>query len=341
MIAAERNSTLHLQSMIPRSLNPDQGDAAKLRHGYDVNEGRPLPRVWGNYYPFFFTRESATLHITEMARGGAAFLIAGGPSFGEIPKEPLRRVWTMTLNNAVKSFRSNANCIVDPPSQFSFSMWLDPLITKFVPAAHFEKPLWDNRRMRVNGEWVQRWESTKLKVGDCPNVVGYRRNEKFHAPRWLHEETINWGNHKKHGGGRSVMLAAVRILYLLGFRRVYLLGVDLDMTPDRRYHFAEQRTASSISGNMSTYSKLQRWFSLLQPFFLKEGFIVKNCNLHSKLTAFPHIPFEEAIDEATSHLGDYSLERTEGMYQKLEAKLGVVTPPEVDPRTTVAQPKGK
>jgi len=299
--------------MVPRSLAKDHKDAAKLRHGYEVHEARELLPVWGNCYPFFFTRESATLHLADMARGGAAFLIAGGPSFRDVPKELLRRVWSMTLNNAVSSFRSNANCIVDSPSNFSMSMWLDPLIMKMVPVAHFEKPLWDNRRLLVDGEWVQKWEQANLKVGDCPNVVGYRRNEKFHAPRWLYEETINWGNHSKYGGGRSVMLAAMRILFLLGFRRVYLLGVDFEMTAEQGYHFTEDRSRGSVRGNMSTYTKLQGWFKELQPHFLKERFVVKNCNPKSKLTAFPFVPFEEAIAEATAHLGDYEHERTQGM----------------------------
>ena len=173
----------------------------------------------------------------------------------------------MTLNNACASWRGQANCTVDEPSRFSLSMWLDPTVQKFVPMGHFEKPLWDNRLLREepadaelpgagpsapDALWRQRWELAGMKLGDCPNVIGYRRNEKFHAPRFLHEETVNWGNHKKYGGGRSVLLAALRILFLLGFRRVYLLGVDFEMTPERKYHFPEDRSAAAIQNNHST-----------------------------------------------------------------------------------------
>lgn len=155
-------------------------------------------------------------------------------------------------------------------------------------------------------------------------MIGYRRNEKFQAPRWLSEDSINWGNHGKFGGGRSVMLAAMRILFLLGFRRVYLLGVDFEMTAEKRYHFAENRSEGAVHGNMSTYAKLQQWFTELQPHFLKAGFVVKNCNPKSRLTAFPFMPYGEAIDEATAHLGDYRNERTVGMYQKREDKLAEI-----------------
>ena len=260
----------------------------------------------------------------EGALGGTAFLIGGGPSFMALDPQPLSSRWTFTLNNGPATFRSSANCTVDDPSRFSLSIWLDPTIMKFTPMAHFEKRLWDNRRLKIDGEWEQKWELSPLRVGDCPNVVGYRRNEKFHAPRWLYEETINWGNHAKYGGGRSVLLAAMRILFLLGFRRVYLLGVDFEMTSEKKYHFPEDRHDGAIRGNMKTYAKLQRWFTELQPYFLKEGFIVKNCNPASKLTAFPFMPYEEALEEAAAHVGDYRNERTVGMYRKRDEKLAEI-----------------
>jgi hypothetical protein len=292
----------------------------KLRHGRAVHEGTVVNTEYGQACPFFFTREGASLSLLGQYRGGAAFLIAGGPSFAAVDRSKLSRVWTMTLNNSIKSWRSQANVIVDEPSHFSMSMWLDPRVQKFVPMGHFEKPLWDNRRVLVDDVWQDRWEESTLKPGDCPNVVGYRRNEKFHAPRWLYEETLNWGNHAKYGGGRSVLLPAMRILFLLGFRRVYLLGVDLEMTPEKKYHFAEERTPGSILGNMSTYAHLQAWFMELQPYFLKHKFIVHNCNPASRLTAFPFMPYEEAIAEATAPLGDFEQERTTGMYRKIEEK---------------------
>ena len=288
-------------------------------------------------------------------RGGNAFLMANGPSVGALDLTPLHRRWVMTLNNGAKTFRGNATCTVDEPSRFSLSMWLDPTLMKFAPMSHFEKPLWDNRLVwqgcptarrgtrqcsdtacegrpspsacgsesladsataEVEDGWVQRWEQSKLKLGDCPNVIGYRRNEKFHAPRWLNEETINWGNHGKWGGGRSVLLAALRILFLLGFRKVYLVGVDFDMSDTKRYHFEEGRTPNAIKGNQSTYKKLQAWLTELQPLFLKAGYVVRNCNPASKLTAFPFISYEDALAESGAQLGDITRERTEGMYTR-------------------------
>jgi hypothetical protein len=307
--------------MSPRSLLKDSNDKAALHSPGFKNSASGRGAHFHEIVPLFYTRTGCPVPLEGSFRGAHAFLIANGPSLLELDLKPLKARWCMTMNNGAKTFRANANITVDEPARFSFSTWLDPTIMKFMPMAHFEKPLWDNRLLCENGEWKQQWKVADATVGNCPNVIGFRRNEKFHAPRWLWEETINWGNHSKYGGGRSVMLAALRILFILGFRRVYLLGVDFLMTDSRRYHFAEQRTQAAVKGNMSTDEKLQQWFTELQPYFLKESFIVRNCNANSKLAVFPYISYEEALKESGSALGHVSEERTEGMYQVLEKKL--------------------
>ncbi|MDP1591144.1 MAG: hypothetical protein Q8M07_25540, partial [Prosthecobacter sp.] len=301
---------------LARSLSKDGPDLTAL-HSPRWREENDVPvRQLGEPVPFFYTRAGAVLPLEGQYRGGHAFLMANGPSVGLLDLNPLHRRWVMTLNNGARTFRGNANCTVDEPSRFSLSMWLDPTILKFAPMSHFEKSLWDNRLVHTDQGWVQRWEASKLKLGDCPNVAGYRRNEKFHAPRWLNEETVNWGNHGKWGGGRSVLLASLRILHLLGFRNVYLLGVDFDMSASKRYHFEEGRTPHAVKGNMSTYAKLQQWFTELQPQFKKAGFKLLNGNLESRLTAFPFLPFDEALAASGAQIGDHTREKTEGMYTR-------------------------
>lgn len=300
----------------PRSLNKDQHDITAL-HSPKWREENDAPvKNLGDHVPFFYTRSGLCMPLEGMYRGGHAFLLANGPSVLELDLEPLHRRWVMTVNNGAKTFRGNANCTVDDPSRFSLSMWLDPTIMKFAPMSHFEKGLWDNRLLNTEEGWQQRWQESTLRLGDCPNVVGYRRNEKFHAPRWLSEESINWGNHAKYGGGRSVLLASIRILFLLGFRTVYLLGCDFEMTAEKRYHFEEQRTENAIKGNMDSYSKLQQWLTDLQPHFIKAGLNIFNCNARSRLTAFPFLSYEESLTRSALHLGDHQNERTLGMYTR-------------------------
>ena len=306
----------------PTAGQQDANDERALRHGREAHTGFRI----GQYLqapPFFFTRDKHPMPVVDMYRGHPAFLIASGPSFGNIDKDRLREpgVLTMGLNNSVKSFRPNMWTSVDDPANFIMSTWLDPKIQKFVPISHIDKTLWDSNK----------WRMTDIKVGECPNVTYYKRNERFRADQYLWEDTINWGNHTNLGGGRSVLLAAVRILFLLGVRKIFLLGVDLDMAPDKKYHFEQDRSPGSIRGNNSTYRMLQERFKLLKPHFEAAGLEVFNCNPDSKLTVFPHMPFEEAMKYARheSFPVDTANERTEGLYDRKanEQKTGRIAPP--------------
>lgn len=215
---------------------------------------------------------------------------------------------TIGLNNSVKTFRPKLWTCVDDPANFIISTWLDPTIQKFVPISHIDKTLFDSNR----------WKMTDVKVGDCPNVWFYKRNERFNADQYLWEDTVNWGNHSDLGGGRSVLLASLRILFLLGVRKVFLLGVDMEMNAEKKYHFEQDRSSGSIRGNNSTYRLLQERFTALRPKFEDAGYHVYNCNPASKLTAFDHVPFEEAIRQARHPLfpDDVAAERTEGLYDR-------------------------
>jgi hypothetical protein len=192
-------------------------------------------------------------------------------------------------------------------------VWLDPAITKFVPHAHAEKPIFNNdtwKEMKKAGQ--------KVLVGECPNVVYFHRNEKFVANRWLYEDKINWGCSKDYGGCRTVMLPSLRILFLLGFRKVYLLGADFNMTEEYAYHFDEKRERGAVKCNMNTYKRMRdEYFPQLKPYFKDEGFEVYNCNPDSGLRdVFEYCSFEDAIAEATGKLGEVANERTWGMYCK-------------------------
>ena len=97
------------------SLSPDHSDQARLRHSRGLHEGGTVGCEFFQACPFFFTREGAALSLVGLHRGGPAFLMAGGPSVASLDKEPLKRCWTMTLNNAHTSHRGQANVVVDDP----------------------------------------------------------------------------------------------------------------------------------------------------------------------------------------------------------------------------------
>ena len=292
---------------IPGGQGRASDDHNRFRHSRERNKGYAI----GTYLqppPMLFSRDGHAMYMADMYRGRPAFLIGGGPSFADVDKTKLNQpgILTMTINNAVKSFRTDLWVCVDSPTHFIKSVWLDPKITKFVPYAHAEKKIFDN----------EKWSELDIVVGDCPNVWYYRRNEHFVADQFLFEDTFNWGNHKDYGGGRSVMLVCLRILFYLGVRIVYLLGVDFKMDENTKYHFEQDRTKSSINNNNSTYKKLIERFTQLQPLFLKHEFEIYNCNPDSGLKVFPFKNVDQAMEHATSEMPDIERERTEGLYER-------------------------
>jgi len=291
----------------PGGTHRDGNDHAQFRHARETHEGFPVG-IYLQPPPMLFTRDGHSIWLGDIYCGRCAFLIMGGPSFKEIDSSKLNQPGfvTMSVNNSVKTFRPDLWTCVDSPDGFMKSIWLDPKIMKIVPFDHADKTIFDN----------EKWVMMNIVAGECPNTLFYRRNEKFIGPQWLFEDTFNWGNHKKYGGGRSVMLPAVRLLFYLGIRKVFLLGCDFSMSQTSTYHFEQSRALGSVNNNMNTYQQLKVRFAELRPIFERHGFQIWNCNERSQLKAFPYMSFEEALKIATEEMPDIANERTEGLYER-------------------------
>ncbi len=271
--------------------------------------------------PFFMNVYKEPARIENTMTNGHAFLVCSGPSFADMNKKPLRYCYTMAINNATKAcmphFRPDSWICVDGADKFLYTVWEDPKIMKLVPESHRHKPLWNSDTIKPHGK----------KVSDCPSVYFWKRNNVFDAKRFLTENTINWGNgsdvEDSNGvkGKRSVMHSAIKILYLLGFRHVYLLGCDFNMDMDNPYSFDQDKTKGGCSGNNSSYEQMNYRFAELRPYFEKADFNVYNCNKDSGLTAFKYMDYSEALDRALGFVDDRkaytsgSLESTANLYQ--------------------------
>jgi len=260
----------------------------------------------------FFTADEKPMYIENEFKGQTCFLILSGPSLNTFDLEKLKQpgIITFGLNNSPKKFRPYLWTLVDEVENFMISIWKDPKIRKFVPFAKSSHTLFDNTR----------WEKTPTIVGECPNVTYYKRNEKFNVNTFLTEDTVNWGCSRENGGCRSVMLAAMKIIYSLGFKKVFLLGCDFKMDETHKYAFQQDRTKGSISSNNSAYKKLNIRFDLLRPIFEKAEFYVFNCTLNSGLKSFDYVPYDVAIKIALKDFPNTETETSEGMYDR-RAKL--------------------
>ncbi len=105
-------------------------------------------------------------------------------------------------------------------------------------------------------------------------------------------------------------------------RNIYLLGADFEMKEgEQNYSFVQDRKGSSISGNNSSYKKMNNRFKLLRNSFDKHGLKVYNCNKKSRLDAFEFLDYEEALKRSMWYVPDYRayiegrLESTANLYE--------------------------
>jgi len=247
----------------------------------------------------FFNAKGKPVNPMGQFSNQSVFLIMNGPSFKKTNKTILDTpgVITFGVNNGPVIYRPNVWMAVDPPYRFMSHIWEDPAIMKFTFTGHAKK-----KYGRQN----------KKKVGDCPNLFMIKQNSDFNPQAWLYEPTFNWGDSKKRHGRVCVMLPSIKICYLLGFRKIYLVGCDFFMDEENKYSFEEDRTKAAITSNMRLYTLLTTYLNRLQPYFKAAGLEIYNCNPESKLAVFPYKDIIEAISEVKLDTSVSSF----GMYKK-------------------------
>jgi len=254
----------------------------------------------------FLNRLGREANLIDMFRGKSCFLVCNGPSVTSREKYLLNQpgIISMGINNgiATSDFRPNLWTAQDPPVKFMGGIWEDPRIMKFT-LWDYRKKFYFDHRTGVMGN---------RKISSMPNIFFHRRHSKFVPDVWLDANCIVWGRPLKENGNRSTMLAALHILWFLGFDNIYLLGADFRMSKSAKYSFEEKRTRGAIKHNNRLFKRFMGYFAALQPYLLRAGFKVWNCNPNSYLTAFPYKPFDKALDE---NLINTSVS-TVGMYER-------------------------
>lgn len=278
----------------------------RMRREAGVGEFAPPP-VDPSQTPFM-DLERRPIYLGHLGRNSACFIVLSGPSLKTLDLALLQRrgIFTLAVNNAATVIRPNAFAYVDPPLKFCDAIWLDPAVLKFVPDRHFNRPL---RTRQADGRiGPLQTDGRAVLVKDVPGVIGMRRNASFDPDTYLPEASINWGSDKKNArrtGQPHVlnsMFCCIKLAYALGFRVVYLLGCDFSMTAQQPYAFDAGKHAAGVDSNNGCYLKMNQMLAALRPRFDAAGFSVFNCNPQSRLTAFDHVGFAEAIQAATSHV---------------------------------------
>jgi hypothetical protein len=214
--------------------------------------------------------------LEDRYRGRAGALICGGPSFQNVDASLIRGsgMVTMALNNSIRSYRSDLWLGVDPPlSQFDPTLWADSRVLKFIPERRVE-------------------EAVTL---GAVNVAVYKRCE-----RWCSEVIFDpsgpIADSRRGDGGRTSMVDAIRVLFLLGVRKICLFGVDFHQSRSHGYHYPVPGYERRIAANNRLYERMTRRLARMRPIMEAAGLRIFNCNPDSHLEVFEKIVWPDGQD---------------------------------------------
>ena len=226
----------------------------------------------------------------------SVFICANAPSFKTIDwsKLKLPGILTFGMNNGAHLFRPNLWTGQDNPKKFMASIWEDPTIMKFTDISNAKKEY-----------------ATGRKISDCPNMFYHVRQSDFNADKWSTMNYVCWGTKTT----RCSLMAILHICLFLGFKRMYLLGIDWHMDRDNKYFFEQDRTQDAINQNRNLYNEQSKHLSELWPRLKNLGREIYNCTSGSKLTVFPFKSFDEAIAENVIDTSESTSGKYEGASQ--------------------------
>lgn len=273
--------------------------------------------------------DNKPIDLHNIYNNRACYLIAGGPSINptvfknnygvDIDELNNPNIFKITINNAAKIIRPQLTIQGDSIDKFIASQYLDSTIMNFVSNGKRDSHIYNSQDNTL----------LDVRIKDCPNTYIYELATGFDSNTWLNSKKVIWGNEAntydkddgQNKGARSTFLAAIRLLYHLGFRSIFLIGADFTMSKDYKYAFAQDRNPGSISNNNHIYKCLNNRFDKLQKTFLDNKFYIYNCNKQSHLKSFPFLSLSDALKSSQAEMAniDIKTEPTENMYDKAKS----------------------
>lgn len=233
-------------------------------------------------------------------KGKSIFSLMTGPSFSSDMAAELKNKYTFSIKQIPLShnLESTLWCCLEHPSTIPWKIWENTNILKIVSDG-----LWNKGYLKPINVNVPKIVYRGEEINKLQNIYYIKLNESYKSTKYLESDTITWGMSGKkvdeHGfqGRRSIMLAHFKILYWLGFKKIYLCGVDFEMTSAKPYCYDRLKTDQAIQQNNLLYETLKVRLAAIKPLFDSVGLQVFNCNPTSKLEVFPYISFQDALHD--------------------------------------------
>lgn len=216
--------------------------------------------------------------------GEDCFIIGNGPSLNKMELHRLNEYSLFGMNKIQLIFERQ-------PLDLSYHVCVNPLV--------IEQSLDDFRRLDC---------PSFLAFQNCPRQVQESNDFQFlysaGAPVCFRESILEPLNE-----GWTVTFVALQVAYYMGFRRVFLVGVDHNFVAKGKPNEVQVMEGDDASHFDTKYFGGQKWqlpdlegselaYRMARFFYERDGRQILDATVDGKLEVFPKIPLEEALAEA-------------------------------------------
>lgn len=247
-------------------------------------------QIYLNYYnnpeyrDWYYRHSKRLLKFKDMHRGEDCFIIGNGPSLNRMDLKPLKGYHTFGLNKIYLMLdRIDLN--------LSYHVAVNPLVIE-QSAKEFE-------------------------ILSCISFLSYMTATRFIKPHEHIYFILTGGSHRFDGNllkeiseGYTVTYVAMQIAFYMGFRRVFLIGVD------HNYVFSGNPNEECLLDGKDAnhfdpgYFENQKWhnpdleaselsYRLAKFYFNRDGRQIYDATIDGKLSIFPTVSFEQALQSCS------------------------------------------
>jgi hypothetical protein len=247
---------------------------------YINNLRNPLYREW------YFQHRSKLQKFKNLHQGKDCFIIGNGPSLNEMNLEPLRRHHTFGLNKIYLMEDRGVDL------NLSFLVSVNPLVIE-QSASRFES---------MNCDMFLSYSAAYNQVRPLDHVnYIYSRGGPY---------TFRGNLNKRICEGHTVTFVAMQIAYFMGFRRVFLVGVDhsfqAEGDPNEKQHMEDE----DVNHFDPNYFKGNDWqlpdleaselsYRLARFFYHRDGRQIIDATVDGELDIYPKLKYEKALEECS------------------------------------------
>lgn len=240
--------------------------------------------------PFAYEPYKDIAQVKDCHKNESCFIVAPGPSLSLDDLDALRGINCISLNSTI--------------SLMSYSNWRPTYYVLFDGRAYrkikreegsFNVDTFPLKKAFINAHLKKTMEKEVdiSKIIFVPYCNGGNSEEK-HVLHLRYTDNLMWGYYDL----ATVTNAAIHIAQYMGFRKIYLLGVDCDYSQEKQYfNGSKNNNIHSSSQMVFVQNRMFKAYAYMKKQMDKRGIEVYNATRGGALEVFPRICFEDAVAE--------------------------------------------